>query len=1450
MEGDKWKAKLSDCKKTGKLNLSYAELTEISPALIHQIKNSAPNITELDLRSNQLTSLPEELTELRTLRSVKLNYNKFTTFPPVLTNLPRLTSLEMSGNQLQALDDVFGKLSVIKEIDFSGNQLAQLNPCISKLNTLNSINLENNLLTSLPEEIGHMRNLSRLDMSTNRLYHLPNSLGKLAPLSRIDVSANNLSMVPPSMGHLKGLREFDLRYNDLKEPAKSKYEEGLHKFLEFLREEEERLRQEEIERLKPVGTEVGSWLEYRIKVGQQDGIDCRCYLRSGHSLTVGGNKVYIFGGTLTHQGTKSNELFIMNQDRMEWSKVEQHGSIPPARDGHCAAYDAARKQLIVFGGRNQEKKRLNDMHVLDTKTMTWRRPNMDGTVPSAREYGTFLPMSGNTLCLFGGHGAGQRFNDLHYLDLESFMWMQPTIAGSAPSPRQGAAMAVLGDLLFVHGGRNNFVLDDLFCMNSSTMTWMEVQTQGRTPPARHGHVLTCVGNSLYIYGGQDELSGVSNNLYRLSGLDLLQTQKDGKVSTPAVGPSGQPIRPEWSEINPEMLTNVCRVACFSGDYLCSFQVGSASLGLVVGSEVTDETFWDCFKTTLVTDLQEKELDEASLKPQNAKKMRIKHTCENIGAVPRASFRGVSAKEALMLEYVENFRLQFVELYPKRRPLFLFPPNECKVNKFVCTTIRPTQLPFTELYDFDTCIRFVADFLKYEILEDPIHYPEHLPAPYSIFLWQAGDCFDLSVALVSLLTGVGYDAYCVVGYAPKPVTMNNQSKDAVPFMEKPAKEEVKVDKVERSDKPVKYSIRQALVLESQFINEQDAKLAEQEAAQAAEAPPAAAEEDEEDVLDEDDGPDELAGKRVHAWVLVVAGKREVAENFFVEPSTGRTYTCNGSPYEGIEFIWNHTNFWVNMQEGTINHLGAKQMEGISWDLKNPDKWEFVLETQDPLEGLRVGHSDSNDAGDGEGTEGAPPAPAETTEDAGADGEAGTQKTEQLLDMPPSWVPKLIIPREVFDMRCPKGVKITTYERSTYEVFAMFGECARWDGMVSRLTLFSDKARSVVSECREVYARRKDKLRERWIFPLDDTVTEYFDPGSSFGLKEMTTVKSKRRLMHFYESARLDGLVTREEEFGLKTVEHFNSRDDRLVYRSVTYEPLQAKPATPPPAVAPTGKAKRPKKKNEEPLQPIRKMTEKYTVDKTQKPDKSVAKRTFYVSGDQIRLDFHYGKDKITASSRHYTKEGLSHITQVDPLEEKPRDAVLLEEWQKLVIAEKECTQAVRDVERETKDLILSRGKEEQNISLVTPYYDVVRVKQEESDDESNDVEEKVEHDYLSPFMPPVIGGRKLSRQEAMDVREKCLKALKDRLIERANIIQARHDEETAALAKRQANFQRDRDQMTRAEEEEYERAREESIFRIHILEQRLKRHEEQALQKYYDLDSKLRNDPRLGVLMTG
>lgn len=64
-------------------------------------------------------------------------------------------------------------------------------------------------------------------------------------------------------------------------------------------------------------------------------------------------------------------------------------------------------------------------------------------------------------------------------------------------------------------------------------------------------------------------------------------------------------------------------------------------------------------------------------------------------------------------------------------------------------------------------------------------------------------------------------------------------------------------------------------------------------------------------------------------------------------------------------------------------------------------------------------------------------------------------------------------------------------------------------------------------------------------------EYFAPGSLFSVKDMHSVRGERRVINFYHSARLDGLMRREERAGMKLMEFFTGRDDRLVYRSATF-----------------------------------------------------------------------------------------------------------------------------------------------------------------------------------------------------------------------------------------------------------------------------------------------------------
>jgi hypothetical protein len=101
---------------------------------------------------------------------------------------------------------------------------------------------------------------------------------------------------------------------------------------------------------------------------------------------------------------------------------------------------------------------------------------------------------------------------------------------------------------------------------------------------------------------------------------------------------------------------------------------------------------------------------------------------------------------------------------------------------VSTTIRPTQLPYKELYDVDGCAEFVADYLNYELLYNPTELPQKMRSPFSVLHEQQGNCFEYSTLLCSLLIGNGYDAYCVSGYATREVCVMDESRDICPLLE--------------------------------------------------------------------------------------------------------------------------------------------------------------------------------------------------------------------------------------------------------------------------------------------------------------------------------------------------------------------------------------------------------------------------------------------------------------------------------------------------------------------------------------------------------------------------------------------------------------------------------------------------------------------------------------------
>ena len=149
--------------------------------------------------------------------------------------------------------------------------------------------------------------------------------------------------------------------------------------------------------------------------------------------------------------------------------------------------------------------------------------------------------------------------------------------------------------------------------------------------------------------------------------------------------------------------------------------------------------------------------------------------------PPLTYSTNSTKEELCMEYVHSFLEQFETVYPKRVTPYMIAENECGVPKFICSTLRPTQLQYSEIYDMHGCAIFLAGYMQYEPLDPPTLPPSVLPSPCQSLDWHTGDSFDMAQILCSALIGFGYDAYVVNGYAPKYITLLDQTMTQCPLL---------------------------------------------------------------------------------------------------------------------------------------------------------------------------------------------------------------------------------------------------------------------------------------------------------------------------------------------------------------------------------------------------------------------------------------------------------------------------------------------------------------------------------------------------------------------------------------------------------------------------------------------------------------------------------------------
>lgn len=177
-----------------------------------------------------------------------------------------------------------------------------------------------------------------------------------------------------------------------------------------------------------------------------------------------------------------------------------------------------------------------------------------------------------------------------------------------------------------------------------------------------------------------------------------------------------------------------------------------------------------------------------------------------------------------------------------------------------------------------------------------------------------------------------------------------------------------------------------------------------------------------------------------------------------------------------------------------------------------------------------------------------------------------------EMPLSWVPPLALSRERLDTRCPRGERAVRYRQARRELFARFGECGRWDGLVERLTTYADAECAAPLCVLELFSQRQDRLSRRttWLAPASRTTLSSFDSGAVSCLKSLRLAPAQagaaaaaggeaaapeaqgQAELAFYAETRPDGLLRRLHR-GAALEEWFlpGSRSDGLVQRTVLY-----------------------------------------------------------------------------------------------------------------------------------------------------------------------------------------------------------------------------------------------------------------------------------------------------------
>jgi Rab9 effector protein with kelch motifs len=165
--------------------------------------------------------------------------------------------------------------------------------------------------------------------------------------------------------------------------------------------------------------------------------------RTAHAVAAFETQLVVWaGGKQGMDPVDTSDVYFFDVPTSTWKRVKGSGVVPPPRHGHSMTVIGSR--MFVFGGMAGSTF-FGDLYVFDLLTHTWSCPDTAGLPPSARS-GHAAAALGAKLYVFGGlglhAGAPTSLSDIHVFDTATMSWAPVAIQGPSVAGRMDFTLLV------------------------------------------------------------------------------------------------------------------------------------------------------------------------------------------------------------------------------------------------------------------------------------------------------------------------------------------------------------------------------------------------------------------------------------------------------------------------------------------------------------------------------------------------------------------------------------------------------------------------------------------------------------------------------------------------------------------------------------------------------------------------------------------------------------------------------------------------------------------------------------------------------------------------------------------------------------------------------------------------------------------------------------------------